>query len=387
MRIAVVGAGIAGLTAAIAFGRRGAEVTVLEQAHEMTEVGAGLQLSPNASAILDRLGLLPAIEQRWNEVARVVLRSGRSLRQIAEVPAGDFARRRWRAPYGVIHRSDLQGALLEAATALPGCRLLTGQRIEAKSPEGVRRQVCDRVGHAPALIVGADGVWSSLRGAVPSGARASFSGHIAWRTMVERQSCAGLPVDCRATTAFLGPRAHVVVYPMRGCDVLNVVVVTSAPEGGSAPPTTAGIRQELSDALDGWSPPIGSMIAACRAPTPWPLYEVGDGSWTAGKDIVLIGDAAHAIPPFAAQGAAMAIEDAFDLAEGFVRAGPASLAPFAERRKQRVAQVARRGAFNRFAYHAQGPIRLGRDLVLAMRRPESLAAELDWLYGYLTPSS
>ena len=323
MRIAVVGAGIAGLTAAIAFARRGADVTILEQADELTAVGAGLQLSPNACRILEGLGLLPAIEQRWNEVARVVLRSGRSLRQIAEVPAGDFARRRWHAPYGVIHRSDLQGVLVEAANALPGCRLLTGQRLEAKSPEErPRGSSRGRLGAAPALIVGADGVWScparrragKRQGVLLGLCRVAHDGGPARlrRPSGRRSRDYRLPRAARSSGRLSDARRR---PPERG---RRDARVESRADRVRRP---AGSGGRLSAALDGWHPSIRSAIAAVPEPTPWPLYEVGEGNWTVGEDIVLIGDAAHAMMPFAAQGAAMAIEDAFDLAESFARSG------------------------------------------------------------------
>ena len=176
------------------------------------------------------------------------------------------------------------------------------------------------------------------------------------------------------------------VYPLRGAGLLNAVVVTRGVPAEPARSPADGARA-LALSLADWHPSIRRMVAASQAPSAWPLHEVADGHWTAGEDIALIGDAAHAMMPFAAQGAAMAIEDAFDLAESFTRSGASSLEAFARRRRERVARVRKRGDFNRFAYHARGPIRMGRDLVLAMRRPESLAADLDWLYGYRTPDA
>ena len=389
MQVAVVGAGIAGLTAAVAFRRKGVEVTILEQAEELTEVGAGLQLSPNATRILGELDLLSSIEARWNEVDRVLMRSGETLRQLAEIPAGDFARRRWHAPYGVIHRADLQSVLLESAIALPGCRLLRGARIEATTREGIRGELLDRFGLSPSLVVGADGVWSSLRRTVRGSGRPSFSGYVAWRMVIDRREADVLSLDPHATTAFLGPRTHLVTYPMRGSSLLNVVAVTpgrGVQDSRDVCDAEDG-RERLAAAFDGWNASIRSMLASSRDVAPWPLHEVAEGNWVEGDDIVLIGDAAHAMMPFAAQGAAMAIEDAFDLAECFVRSGAASLAAFAQRRSDRVARVRRRTAFNRFAYHARGPVRIGRDMVLAMRQPQTLAADLDWLYGYHTPAT
>ena len=148
--------------------------------------------------------------------------------------------------------------------------------------------------------------------------------------------------------------------------------------------STQAQRQMLLDQFRSWNRQIVSVLERAPAPTFWPPYQTIPGRWQNGRDTVLIGDAAHAMMPFAAQGAAMAIEDAFALAAHV--AGAASIAEaldtFEAERLPRIARARARGKFNRFAYHARGPVRLGRDLVLSLRPPQSLAADLDWLYGY-----
>lgn len=382
-QIAVVGGGIAGLTAAIAFARKGARVAVIEQAPEFEAVGAGLQLSPNATRIFDRMGLLPAIEARWREIDHVALVSGRDLRRIARVPAGAFARRRWGAPYGVMLRSDLQDVLLDAARALPGCTIVTGRPISAESPERLRDEIARIVGSRAALIVGADGVWSKVRRVVPGHGQARFSGHVAWRLLAERRCIPPGLVDDRATTVFLGPAAHLVAYPLESAGLVNLVAVSRAGADSGPDANAAGrgeARKELSHALATWHPGLKALAASGRDAALWPLFEIDAGPWRHEADIVVIGDAAHAMMPFSAQGAAMAIEDAFELAETYAASG--DLRGFEPARKARIARVRSRTEFNRFAYHARGPIRIGRDLVLALRPAESLASDLDWLYGY-----
>jgi len=373
----IVGAGIAGLAAALALARRGIACHVVEQAASLEEVGAGLQLSPNATHILDALGLLDALAARWCEPDRIALASGASLAPLAAVPAGEAARRRWGAPYGVLHRAALHDILLSAVNAEPLCRLSTGIRVEtpADLPEAD-------------VTIGADGVWSRLRRAVPGALPARYSGNIAWRFLVPEAEAPAF-LNPRTVTAFLGGGAHLVAYPLGGAGAFNIVAIhqfsTSPGESWSSRGDAAALAR-LHEAFAGWHPDLRRLVTAARDPLMWPLYGCPDGSWTDGRKLVLIGDAAHAMTPFAAQGAAMAIEDAALLAERL--AGPqdlsAALHGFEETRRARVARVRSRGAFNRFAYHARGPVALARNLVLSLRGPESLAADLDWLYGYRT---
>lgn len=376
---AIVGAGIAGLTAALALARKGVACHILEQAPMLAEVGAGLQLSPNATRVLAGLGLLDRLAERWCEPERIALASGTTLYPLTAVPAGDAARRRWGAPYGVAHRALLQNTLLEAVKGEPLCRLSTGIKIE--TPADVPQAD---------VTIAADGVWSKLRHAVPGAPRAHYSGNVAWRFLVPEAEAPPTLLDPRSVTAFLGPDAHLVAYPLGEARVFNVVAIhqsATPPAAGWSADGDAPARQRLHAAFAGWHIGLRRLIAAARDPLMWPLYACPDGAWTDGAKLVLIGDAAHAMTPFAAQGAAMAIEDAALLAERLAGARDlsAALLSFEQTRRARIARVRKRGAFNRFAYHARGPAAFARNLVLSLRRPESLAADLDWLYGYRTP--
>lgn len=381
-KILIIGAGIGGLTAALAFSRAGHEVDIAEQAPNLSEVGAGLQLSPNASRILIELGLGDGVRQAMTYPQQITLTSGRSLRKITHVPCGDFAARRWGAPYGVLHRADLQRLLIEAVRADPCCRLRLGQRIDAAA---MARLHTEAEQSRPGLIVGADGVWSETRSRVPGAGLPRFSNQAAWRFTIPVEAGKAV-LDPKNVTAFLGPRTHLVAYPLKHGAEINMVAITP----GKDPGPTWAARENLSDrgdllrAFADWHPDLVSILRAAPQMTWWPLFEVPDGRWSNDADTVLIGDAAHAMTPFAAQGAAMAIEDGYELATAFTPAAStaAALSRYESRRRARIARARNRAAFNQFAYHARGPIRIGRDIVLALKSPESLAGDLDWLYGY-----
>lgn len=376
--VAIVGAGMAGLTAALALAKRGIGSDVYEQAPQLGEVGAGLQVSPNASRILGALGLMPALESHWLEPAAIGLASGLTLKPLAALPAGDFARRRWGAPYGVLHRSTLQQVLLAAALREPLVDLHLAARVD--SPAQALASDTER---KPDLVIGADGVWSQLRSAVPGTGRISFSGNVAWRFTLPFEAAPHF-LDPRQVTAFLGPQTHLVVYPLKEIGAFNMVAIAAGTDPGRSWETAdEGHRRLMLRQFLRWDERIVDLIDRARQPNFWPLFQVSDGAWQNGRDTVLIGDAAHAMMPFAAQGAAMAIEDADLLAQMIATRPLATALPaFEAARRARIAKVRSRGAFNKFAYHARGPVRIGRDLVLSLRPPASLAGDLDWLYGY-----
>lgn len=380
-KVAIVGAGMAGLAAALSFSRSGVACDIFEEADALVEVGAGLQMSPNASAILREFGILADLERVWTEPREIGLASGRSLRRLASVPAGEFARNRWGAPYGVLHRATLQQALLKAVEADPLCTVRLGTPIRGNPREALR----ELTGISYPLVIGADGVWSNVRAAIANAPQPDFSGNIAWRFTVPLSEAPDwLPRD--SVTALLGPASHLVAYPLSEMGVINVVAIASGISPGETWDATANDNQRrmLIQQFRAWSPEVTKLLSRSGQPTFWPLHQVTPGRWHNGGDTVLIGDAAHAMMPFAAQGAAMAIEDAFVLALEVEKATslPAALSNFETVRAARAAKVRARGAFNRFAYHARGPFRIGRDFVLSLRPPQSLAADFDWLYGF-----
>ncbi|HBT69165.1 MAG TPA: salicylate hydroxylase [Agrobacterium sp.] len=379
---AIVGAGIAGLTAALSFARHGVSSDIIEQAGELTEVGAGLQLSPNAARILAELGVMPEIEARWTEPVSVDLASGRTLAPLLSLPMGAVARTRWGAPYGVLHRSTLQRALLDAVTRNPLCRLHLGKRLENATAD----VIASITFRDHDLIVGADGVWSAARFAVPSAPVATFSGNVAWRFTVAAKDVPSA-INKSAVTAYLGSGGHIVAYPLKEVGGFNIVAIALGADPGATWRAESSGQQKamLLAQFRDWSPDIVRLLSSSENPTFWPLYQAGPGHWHNGRDTVLIGDAAHAMMPFAAQGAAMAIEDAFELAgtlAGTTLPVPQALAAFEALRLPRIEKARKRASLNRFAYHATGPVRLARDFVFSTRPTEAFLKDFDWLYGY-----
>lgn len=380
--VAIVGAGIAGLTAALSFARQGISSDIVEQAGELTEVGAGLQVSPNAARILAELGVMAEIEARWTEPVSVDLADGKSLATLLSLPVDATARTRWGAPYGVLHRSTLQNALLNAVTRNPLCRLHLGKRIENATTDVIAATTF----RDHDLIVGADGVWSAARFAVPSAPTATFSGNIAWRFTVAAKDVPSA-INKSAVTAYLGSGGHIVAYPLKEVGGFNIVAIALGADPGATWRAESSGQQKamLLAQFRGWSPDIVRLLASSENPTFWPLYQAGPGRWHNSRDTVLIGDAAHAMMPFAAQGAAMAIEDAFELAgtlTGTSLPVPQALAAFEALRLPRIEKARKRASLNRFAYHATGPVRLARDFVFSKRPREAFLKDFDWLYGY-----
>ncbi|MGX5804987.1 FAD-dependent monooxygenase [Bradyrhizobium sp. Arg314] len=398
-QIVIAGAGVAGLTAALAFSARGYPVKLFEQAKQLEAAGAGLQLSPNATRILRRLGALDHLLPSAIRPEAVVLKDAGSLRELARVPLGEAGESRWGAPYLVAHRADLQAALMAAAAQRPNIELVTGARLTgiAVDPQSVTVTV-ETDGKtaevACGLLAGADGVWSSVRAELARTAgfaTSRFSGELAWRATIPAESAAGqafaqIAAADRVTT-FLHAGFHMVTYPVSKGTAFNLAAFTKGEriaEGwsGHADPAI------LSGAMRGTAATLSRLVALAGPWTAFPIHTVEQRRWTMPEGIALIGDAAHAMTPFAAQGAAMGIEDASmlaDLIADFPGDPAQGLAVWENLRRPRVERVLKRGALNRLAWHAWGPVAIARNLVLAARPAEKLAADLDWLYGWEEP--
>ena len=391
--IFIAGAGIGGLTAALALAGRGFRVVVLEKAERLEEAGAGLQLSPNASRVLVGLGLEGRLKTRAVVPEAISIISARAGSEIARLPLGDAAGSRAGAPYWVVHRADLQAALQAEVNDNPDIELRLGCQFEDVVAHANGLTVGQRSGmtrqQEPALaLVGADGVWSAVRHHLFPAAQPRFSGLIAWRGTLDATQ---LPREYTAPRVqlWMGPNAHLVVYPISGARQINVVAIVPGTwnrPGWSAP----GDGIELKGAFaTHWPGPARMMIGAVDGWRKWALFTAPDGcEWTSGP-IALLGDAAHAMLPFAAQGAGMAIEDAAVLAKTLsedpietAAQVSAALKRYARLRRSRVARVQRTARSQGLIYHLAGPFALARDLTIKALGPRRMLARQDWIYDW-----
>jgi salicylate hydroxylase len=397
----IAGGGIAGVAAGFAAMRAGWQAKVFERAAEFSEVGAGVQLGPNVTRILQAWGLGDALGQVAAFPSGLHARSMNTGEVLATLPVKDAAKT-YAAPYVTIHRADLHALLLQAAV---------GEGVQVHSDAVVQKvsQSFDEVvfdvvkhgqpqRHSAAVAVAADGVWSPLRQQLLGDGLPTFIGHIAYRALVAQ---ADLPAHLRSqdVSVWMGSKAHVVSYPVRGGEYLNVVCLAEgrlldddannlqALQTWNAQKTEAQTLAELHHALRGACTPLTDLMAACSDWRLWPLCGrpamQGAHQHAQGR-VALMGDAAHPMLPYLAQGAGMAIEDAYELAAQLLGAtstnAPERLQLFAHARWQRNARVQARAVRNGQIFHATGPMRMGRDVGLRLMGARLM--DVPWLYGY-----
>jgi len=388
--IVVAGAGIGGLTVALALAARGFRVALLDQAEAFAETGAGIQLSPNATRVLIGLGLRERLLPVVVAPEAIVIRTERG-GVIGRMPLGAAATARFGAPYWIIHRGDLQAALLGAVQARSDIALSLGTAVDGFAAQG--DDVTVRALHKfrgtetqGAALVGADGLWSRVRTLLGATDAPIFAGRTAWRAVVPAEAVAP---DIRAPVVnlWLGRGRHLVHYPVKGGAMINIVAIAadSAPSEGWS--TAAGPDEVLTRfARADWAAPARDLLARPTQWLKWPLYDRPPlARWGAGA-VTLLGDAAHPMLPFLAQGAAMAIEDAAVLAAALA-ATPQD--PAAAMRRYEAARAPRTGAVWRAArrndavYHLAGPAAALRNLGMhAVGLLGGLTRHYDWIYGW-----
>jgi 2-polyprenyl-6-methoxyphenol hydroxylase-like FAD-dependent oxidoreductase len=384
-RALIVGGGIGGLTTALALARTGMSATVLERSAFADETGAGIQLGPNATRALAELGVLDAITATAFKPDVLRLFDGLSGTSLATVHLGRVAEARYGAPYLTLHRADLHASLLASCRAEGAIELRSGFEVtEAETlAEPVTVHDADGTPVEGSILVAADGLWSRLRDRIAPDAYLHFSGATAWRALLPRSE-APAPFAAPDVGLWLGPHAHLVHYPVRSGNDLNIVAVV---EGGSAEQGWSR-RAEPDLLLPGfqrWAQPAKALLETVETWRCWSLFRLRPlPRWTDGR-MALLGDAAHPVLPYLAQGAALAIEDAITLAASLKASGgdPASAFPrYQSLRMDRAGRVQAQAARFGRIYHLRGPAAFARNFLLGRRRPESLLQSFDWLYGH-----
>lgn len=379
LKIAIIGGGIAGLTAAIAFARRGSDVSVYERASAFTEVGAGLQITPNALYVFEALGIADDLRAIGIRANAVVLRDFRVGKEVTTLDLGTYAEDQ---EYNFVHRADLIAFLVQACRNLNVDLHLNEEISDVSCREGTFRDASGAVISAD-LVIGAEGIHSSMRAILNGPSTPVFRKQVAWRTLVpnvfDHPNCAQI---------HMGPGRHIVTYPIREGQLVNMVAVQErrewAEEGWMHEDDPDNLRCVFLD----FGGPVRRLLDAVEDVRLWGLFghPVAE-KWFSGRT-VLMGDAAHPTLPFLAQGANMAIEDAWVLAEQVCKSDQldAGLRRYQELRRPRVERIIKTSANNAWKYHLQfGPLRFAAHSAMrtmGLVAPQRLVGSYDWLYRH-----
>ena len=382
--VIVAGGGIGGLAAALGLANKGCNVTVLEQADKFGEIGAGIQIGPNAFHAMDYLGVGDAGRAKAVYIDRLIMMDGMTGTEIAEIPVDEPFRRRFGNPYAVIHRSDLHGVLLDACRANNAITLVNRQRVTGYEHTASGAKVRTEAGSEfeADAVVGCDGVRSKIREQMTGGDPLRLSGHVAYRAVLPIEQ---MPEDLRwnAATLWAGPKCHMVHYPLQGWKTFNLVA-TFQTEVDNVGVNEPGNREEI---LSRFGHIVHKARKLLEIPTEWRRWVLGDRepieNWTEGR-VTLLGDAAHPTHQYFAQGACMAMEDAVCLADQIERSGGNFTRAFLAYQENRIVRAYRVVLSSRMlgrVYHAEGVERKIRNSVLGAKSPNEFYDGLQWLYG------
>ncbi|HPG04432.1 MAG TPA: 3-hydroxybenzoate 6-monooxygenase [Beijerinckiaceae bacterium] len=383
-RIIVVGGGIGGLAASLALVRQGFEVTVLEQAPEIGEIGAGIQLGPNAFSAFDALGVGEKARGRAVYVDEMIMHDAIDGELVGRIPTGEAFRKRFNNPYAVIHRVDIHSSLLEGAQETGRIEFKTSTRIERVEQDDTSVTAFDQngVAHRGLALIAADGGKSVVRAQYVNDPP-RITGHVVYRAVIDK---ADFPKDLQwnAASLWAGPKCHLVHYPLRGGEQYNVVVTfhsRKAEEWG----VTDGSKEEVQSYFQDVCPKARQLI---DLPKSWRRWATADKepieTWTFGR-VTLLGDSAHPTTQYMAQGACMALEDAVTLGEA-LRVNqndiPKALQLYQACRTTRTARIVLSGREMGRIYHAAGVERKIRNSLWKDRPVERFYDAVEWLYGW-----
>ncbi len=388
----IAGAGIGGLSAALFIAQAGWRVTIADREAALQEVGAGLQLAPNATRLLDDIGILDDLDDIAVEPAALHIWRGHDGHSIARVELGDKAEKRFGAPFLVAHRADLQNALLRRVEAHPNIELRLGLRlVDLRESETAIAGLFEpasgpEVRIEADLMIGADGLWSRARTLAGLPAPTRYSGRTAWRTLIPREEA---PLFAREAEVnlWLGPDAHIVHYPVCGGHEINVVAIIKddwREEGWSAP----GNPDILTSRFRGWSRKARDLIAAAEHWKRWALVDRAPESRWSRPRMTLLGDAAHPMMPFLAQGASQAIEDGAALAtllrgvSDGASSLPAALQRYDALRIPRSARVQKEARKQGNIYHLDGLRARIRDSALKLLPGDAALLRFAWVFAH-----
>ncbi|MBL71020.1 MAG: monooxygenase [Rhodobiaceae bacterium] len=389
MRAIISGAGIGGLTAALCFLHHGAEVTVLERAPELGEVGAGIQLPPNAMKVFQTLGFEDALVDIAFRPEALEARMGRSGLELFNIPVANAAIKRWGAPYLHIYRADYIALLHNALRAKRPDAVQLGTEIIGyeQTTNAIHAQLADGSHITGDVLIGSDGIHSRIRTTMVGDDTPVFTGNVAWRAVVPTEKLGDLaprPTAC----VWMGPGKHCVTYRLRRGALTNFVGVVERDDWTIESWSERGAKAEALADFDGWHPTITHILNEAEELYRWALFDRAPLSkWTDGR-VALMGDAAHPMLPFMAQGAAMAVEDAWTLAQqlALTENAPRALQDYQALRQARASHVQALSRANAKTFHKRtrlsqlgtyGPLWLAGKIV-----PTSIHARQDWLYGH-----
>ena len=382
--VLIAGGGIGGIAAALALVRQGYRVQVFEQAPEIGEIGAGIQLGPNAFHAFDALGVGEKTRSRAVYTDFMVMHDALDGYQVGKIPTGEKFRQRFGNPYAVIHRADVHLSLLEGAQETGEVEIFTSTRIDRVEQSDAGVSVFDQNGRRfdGVALIAADGVKSAVRQQYV-GDPARVTGHVVYRAVVDKNE---FPDELKwnAASIWVGPNCHLVHYPLRGGEQYNVVVTFHSRQQEQWG-VTEGSKEEVQSYFQGILPKARQLI---DLPKSWKRWATADrepiGQWTFGR-ATLLGDAAHPTTQYMAQGACMALEDAVTLGQSLQASGhdwQRALDLYQHSRIARTARIVLSGREMGRVYHAKGVERLVRNDLWRGRTPERFYDAVQWLYGW-----